>query len=302
MSNAKYIETNESATIFSADYLAAKKTIDDAALNLHVLQTMKHALHSEQREEPLQVLEIGAGIGTMFARLVERDVFSGRLVYRLTDNDYKLLLAAKKYLTEWAQKQKLVLSWPAEQRGYLITSTAEITVILGELDIFKTKKHKDLRGVCDLIVVHGVLDLFDFQQVLPSLFHWLKHDGLFYSTCNFDGETNFLPEHPADREIIRTYHNSMEKRTIGASHTGRRLLDFLYRQHAEILAAGSSDWVLYPKKAGFTEDQKLFLFSIHAMIEKELTDNDNNTTEIIDWMSHRRQQIVSRRQHHRRAA
>ena len=52
-------------------YLAAKKSVDDRALNRHVWHSLAQAMSAAVPDGPVQVLEIGAGIGTMVERLVE---------------------------------------------------------------------------------------------------------------------------------------------------------------------------------------------------------------------------------------
>ena len=49
-------------------YLAAKKSLDDRALNRHVWQCLGQALPEVASDRAVQVLEIGAGIGTMVER------------------------------------------------------------------------------------------------------------------------------------------------------------------------------------------------------------------------------------------
>lgn len=285
------IEADKNAGVFAAGYLIAKKYIDDAALNAHVLQTLTRCLSSERDVKSLQVLEVGAGIGTMLSRLVEREVLKGPVVYWLTDNDATHLAAAKRYLTTWAKKHNNNLIWATGQDCRLVTGGADITIYLKELDILKIDERVELRGCYDLLLAHGVLDLFDFSQIMEGLFSCLKRDGLCYFTCNFDGETIFFPELPADQEIINLYHGSMERRRYGASHTGRRLLAYLHNQEAEILAAGSSDWLIHPSNHGTLPAQKVFLHTIVALVEKELAEKARNRPEFIKWIKVRRQQI-----------
>jgi SAM-dependent MidA family methyltransferase len=58
-------------------YLAAKKTVDDRALNKDVWQRLRQAMPDQP-----DILEIGAGIGTMVERLVtERVVENGFLMF-----------------------------------------------------------------------------------------------------------------------------------------------------------------------------------------------------------------------------
>ena len=50
-------------------YLSAKKSVDDRALNQHVWQSLAAALPRATPEQPLQILEVGAGLGTTVERL-----------------------------------------------------------------------------------------------------------------------------------------------------------------------------------------------------------------------------------------
>jgi hypothetical protein len=291
MSNDGNSRVGRSDEVFSADYLAAKKYIDDAALNSHVLRSLRRVLPAGRSGEPLQVLEVGGGIGTMLVRLLEREAFAGPIIYHLTDNDATHLQAAGKYLSGWAERQGLTLSWSAEQCFRVLTAKADITVVLEELDLHNIEEHVSLRGVYDLVLAHGVLDLFDFSLVLPPLFRCLKGSGCIYFTCNFDGETVFLPEHPADRQIVRYYHESMEKRIPGANRTGRRLLSYLHDQQWEILSAGNSDWVIHPSSRDYSEAQKVFLLAIIDMVEQALAEQVNKIPGLLIWIRQRRQQI-----------
>ena len=57
-------------------YLAAKKTVDDRALNHRVWQSLSAALPPFPPGTPLRLLEIGAGIGTMLERMLAWDLLS----------------------------------------------------------------------------------------------------------------------------------------------------------------------------------------------------------------------------------
>src|SRR3712207_5323418 len=78
-------------------YLAAKKSVDDRALNRQVLAELCRLMPAG---EP-RVLEIGAGLGTMVARLLEWQVISAG-EYTLLDVDRRLLLDSRAWLGEWA--------------------------------------------------------------------------------------------------------------------------------------------------------------------------------------------------------
>ena len=48
-------------------YLAAKRSVDNRALNWQVWQRLVAALPRATTEQPLHILEVGAGIGSMGA-------------------------------------------------------------------------------------------------------------------------------------------------------------------------------------------------------------------------------------------
>ena len=64
-------------------YLAAKQTVDDRALNAHVWQTLRAVLPPG----PLDVLEVGAGTGTMVDRLERRGLLASGGRYTAIDAD-----------------------------------------------------------------------------------------------------------------------------------------------------------------------------------------------------------------------
>ena len=69
-----------------ARYLAAKTTVDDRALNRHVLAELRRLMPAGAP----QVLEVGAGLGTMVARLMDWGAV-GAGEYILLDADRQLL-------------------------------------------------------------------------------------------------------------------------------------------------------------------------------------------------------------------
>ncbi|MBT8359743.1 MAG: class I SAM-dependent methyltransferase [Deltaproteobacteria bacterium] len=281
----------ETGNSFHPGYLAAKKSIDDRALNHHVWGTLRQALSQTAGNEPVNILEIGAGIGTMFERIIDRELLKRSATYVATDSDPDQLVAASKYLSQWAEKRHYSLSWSSQQHGRLSTAKADVSLILDLASVEEFVDRSDSLGSFHLIIAHAVLDLVDFQVVLPQLFSRLKNNGLAYFTCNFDGETLFLPACDGDEEIIRRYHASMEERLSGASHTGRRLLTFLQRPGLELLAAGSSDWVIYPKARLYSKEEAFFLQAIIETVERELWKEKRPFSGLASWVRKRHKQI-----------
>jgi hypothetical protein len=275
---------------FDPRYLTSKKSIDDRSLNPHVYKKLLQAVREKKQDHPLQILECGAGIGTMFARMMDWGLLRGSVVYRITDNDPRLLHGAHEYLSQWATKRNYAFIWLEENHGQLNTEDAEVSVLLEVVDVTNIAQKSYLPSSYDLIIAHALLDLVDFSVVLPDLFSLLQDDALAYLTCNFNGQTFFLPECEDDEEIIQLYHDSMEKRLQGASRTGKNLLLYLQQQGLEILAAGSSDWIIHPQQDKYSKDEEFFLHTIIEMIERELTQIDGLSLSITEWSRLRHQQ------------
>ncbi|MFZ1987245.1 MAG: class I SAM-dependent methyltransferase [Desulfatitalea sp.] len=278
---------------FCPRYLAAKKAIDDRALNHHVWETLRLALAQTAGREPLKIIEIGAGIGTMLERVVERGLLPGPAVYVASDSDPGQLRATRQELSQWAQKRGDTLSWSGEHQCRLRTADIDVSVVLDLASAEELSDRSDTLGLFDLLIAHAVLDLVDFPAVLPRLLLRLKENGLAYLTCNFDGDTVFLPEWDGEQEIIRRYHASMDARLGGASHTGRRLLSFLQRPGLELLAAGSSDWIIHPRNAGYATDETLFLHALIETIERELAKKNSPPSNLAAWDRLRHQQVAA---------
>ena len=274
-------------------YLAAKKGIDDRSLNSHVWETLRQALPQTAGHEKFRILEIGAGIGTMFARLVDRGLLNGPAEYLATDSDAGHLRAARGYLSQWAADRGHVLSWQDERHGRLRSDHTEVSLLLDHVSAEELAKRSPAIGPFHLLIAHAVLDLVDFPAVLPPLLTHLTAGGLACLTCNFDGETVFLPEFHGmeEEEIIRRYHASMEKRLSGASRTGRRLLAYLQRPGLELLAAGSSDWVVHPRGGRYSGDEAFFLHAIIATVERQLAGENDPPSDLADWADLRHRQI-----------
>ncbi len=63
-------------------YLAAKRSVDDRALNRQVRDALCRALPLAAPDAPLRVLEIGAGDGAMFERMLTWGYVEPGRIYR----------------------------------------------------------------------------------------------------------------------------------------------------------------------------------------------------------------------------
>ena len=98
-------------------YLTAKQSVDERALNRHVWQSLVAALPRATPGQPLQILEMGAGLGTMVERLFAGGVLTSA-TYTAIDMEPTLIAEARRRLA-------------SDQPRY---STPEVLEYLGSLD------------------------------------------------------------------------------------------------------------------------------------------------------------------------
>ena len=255
-------------------YLAAKRPIDDRSLNGHVWQTLRDALPAG----PQDVLEVGAGIGTMVDRLRERGLLAAGGRYTAVDADPALL---------------------AEAQARLAGSELPVALELVAADVHAFARRERGRRQWDLLVAHAFLDLVDAPLLLPELFALLRPGGLFWFTINFDGLTVLEPlvDPGFDEQVIDLYHRTMDERRVdgratGGSRAGRALLSQIPAAGGQILAAGASDWVVIPHAGGYPHDEAYFLHHLLHFFENSLTGRPElDPVRFAAWLTRRRAQI-----------
>lgn len=264
-------------------YLSAKRTVDDRALNWRVWQALSEQLRTIDAH-PLRVLEIGAGIGTMVERAQS---------WRLFDPVYHPLV---EYTAIDEQAENIDTA-----QQLLATLPDRFTLKLEQADLFDFVERTEEFAKYDLLIAHAFLDLVDIAQTLPLLRRLMREDGLLYFTINFDGVTSLQPEiDPAfDAQIEALYHRTMDERVIdgvpsGDSHSGRHMFNHLREAGVDILAAGSSDWVVFGGKGGYPADEAYFLhFIVNTMHGALAQHPELDQPRFAEWINLRHQQIDS---------
>jgi hypothetical protein len=282
-----------------SDYLLCKRSVDDRALNRHVLERLRQEL-ARPRRGPLRVLEVGGGLGTMVARLVDWRVIT-QADYHLLDVDEELIADARVWLASWAKSRGLACTVESASVRLQGEPDIDVTVrlVCAEIgDFLRASANPDLPRA-DLLVANAFLDLVDVPAILPRLLGLLAEGGLGWFTVNFDGETILEPEHSDDALFMRVYHRSMDERVrhdraAGDSRSGRHLFAHLRRAGASLLAAGASDWVVHAQPSGYPDGEARFLGRIVDTITAELDQHpDIPPARLAEWAKHRRQQIDS---------
>jgi SAM-dependent methyltransferase len=279
-------------------YLAAKKSVDDRALNRHVWNSLARTISPAAAHRPVQVLEIGAGIGTMVERLVEWGLLR-QATYTAIDADPETIAESRRHLPTWMIQHGFNVQEEALTRQRFCRDGYDIEVEAEAIDVQRFVARISGCRVWDLLIAHAVLDLLDLPATLPGLVSLLRPGGLCYFTIAFDGATILQPAiDPAlDGQIETLYHQTMDLRWIagqrsGDSYTGRHLFGHLRTAGVEILDAGSSDWVIFAGPEGYPGDEAYFLhFIIHTIGTALRGHPELDPVRLRSWIAQRHAQI-----------
>jgi SAM-dependent methyltransferase len=279
-----------STTSGYARYLAAKTTVDDRALNRQVLAELGRLMPARAP----RVLEVGAGLGTMVARLLDWGV-AGAGEYVLLDADRQLLDCSRRWLRDWAAARDVHCDLLPDG---LQVGDLRVRLVHAELRSYLDAGHGNL---ADVLIANAVLDLVEVPAVLPGLLRLLVPGGIYWFTINYDGDSVFAPSDRHDEQVMQAYHRDMDERIrygrpAGESRTGRRLFQHLRDAGAPALAAGSSDWVVYPAADGnYPADEAYFLRCILDTIRDALRSRQEwvDPVDLADWLAVRRQQLAA---------
>jgi hypothetical protein len=268
-------------------YLLSKQSVDDRALNKDVLSAVREHLPPQ----PIRIIEIGAGIGTMLRRLIRWDIIQ-KAEYVLVDEMVENVEYASAWIPQFATEAGLSVERGASpDRWRVYADSHDIHIRLEQADVFDfIQKNNE---PANLLIANAFLDLLPMPDSLLKLLSLTKE--LAWLTINFDGVTTFEPVINAklDERIERLYHETMNTRPSGGdSKSGRHLFGHLQNTGVKILSAGASDWFVYGQDGKYNDDEDYFLNCILAFFEESLTGHDDlNAGEFADWINKRRAQI-----------
>lgn len=253
-------------------YLSAKKTVDDRSLNKSVWESLIREVSTIRGAGPIQILEIGAGIGTMMERTLDWGLVN-QAVYTALDSESENIAEAAVRLPSWARTRGYSVAGETTGQIHIEGQGKDLLVSLEAQDIFGFMEDPSQKRQWDLLIANAFLDLIDVRSALPKILSLLRPGGLFYFTITFDGSTIFQPEIDTelDTTIETLYHETMDSRIIrgrqsGDSRTGRHFFAEARNAGAEIVASGSSDWVVFAGSRGYPGDEAYFLhFIIHTV-------------------------------------
>jgi SAM-dependent methyltransferase len=264
--------------------------VDDRALNQHVLAELRRLMPAGAP----RVLEVGAGLGTMVARLTDWGVVTAG-EYTLLDTDQQLLDSSRQWLRDWAAARGLRCD---PRPDGLLVGDLRVRLVHAELGRYLETAHA---APADVLIANAVLDLVDVPAILPGLLRLLVPGGAYWFTVNYDGESIFAPGHPCDGQIMTAYHRDMDERIrygrpAGESQTGRHLFHHLRAAGAPALAAGPSDWVVHAGPDGtYPGEEAYFLRSILDTIGNALRNRPDRVApaDLAGWIAERGRQLAA---------
>jgi SAM-dependent methyltransferase len=273
-------------------YLMAKQTVDDRALNPRVFEALRRSLPADR---PLRVVEAGAGIGSMLRRLIAWGLLE-RAEYLAVDESSENMAYARRWLPDWTREAGVRI----EEAGGGFTLTGpgrDVRLRLVLENVFNFVRSGPPSA--DLLIAHAFLDLLPLPASLKPLFSLLKPGGLAWLTLNFDGATIFEPviDPTFDALVEELYHASMDARLSGGqpsgdSRAGRHLFTYLREAGAEILEAGASDWVVFPRGGRYPAEEAHFLHFILHFFEESLRNHPAlDEGHFATWLQSRRAQV-----------
>jgi SAM-dependent methyltransferase len=272
-------------------YLRAKRTVDDRALDRRLFDQLRTELAAVDTD-PLRVLEVGAGIGTMITRALDWGLFpDGAVQYTAVDVDEESLAAVGTELDRWASDRPVSVTTgePTTIAGPSVTVTVERVTS----DAVSYLQATDQEW--DLLVGAAVLDILPAAD-LHTLLGALAPGGLWYFPITFDGGTRFRPAHPADRDIERRYHEHMDTKPGGDSRAGATTLAHCRASAGvSVLGVAGSDWVVRPTDGTYPGDERYFLAHILETVETAVraVANAGFDPTLTDWLDTRRGHLDS---------
>ena len=259
-------------------YLEAKRSLDDRAYSRRVRDRLLAAVPTEPR-----VLDIGCGTGTTVPRLLEWGVDAGS--YRGIDSDEGVIDFAR--TVRPAALRRAGRSVVDRDQGFVVGDLS-VTYEVGDALATLTDANDT-----DLVVAQAFADLVPVAELLDRIESALAPGGLAYLPITFDGATIFQPDHPADRAVEDAYHAVIDAEPGRDVHAGRHLAEVCRRRDGDLLAIGSSDWILRPSEGEYHADEAYFLDAILEFVEDAIS--DRTVEGGADWLATRRRQLADGR-------
>jgi SAM-dependent methyltransferase len=270
-------------------YLESKRSVDDRALSPRVRDRFLDSLPPEPT-----IVEAGSGTGVTVPRLLSWGVDGGRYVG--VDADNRIVAFARRVRpTSLRRAGYAVSEAPSAASPPEGTTRRPPDFTVGDLAVgFETGDALDtLDGAedVDAVIAQAFADLVPLSRLLSAVESALRPGGVAYLPITFDGGTIFQPDHPADEAVEAAYHAAIDDRPGRDVRAGRHLIDTFRRRDGDLLAAGSSDWIVRPRDGAYPADERYFLGRLLGFVESGVDDREVEGFD--DWISTRRDQLAA---------
>ena len=258
---------------FSADWLALREPADHRSRHAGLAAAVTTALAGR---ETLRVLDFGAGTGSNLRATAA--LLGSNQEWTLVDYDAGLLEAAARVLSEWADEAR-----PIGDDLVLIKGDKQIGVKFRVADL--TRALETLMATKpDLVTASALFDLIS-ESWMERFVTVLKASGAtFYTVLTYNGEDQFIPEHPFDFGILRAFgmHQRRDKGFGPAAgpKAAATLIALLQKAGFQV-ELGDSPWVLKRSDAALVRE---LVKGIGRAVEETALISDNG---LADWLTYR---------------
>lgn len=288
--------TGDSPSPF-ARYLIAKQSLDDRSLHPRVWTALGASA------PPISVLDIGCGTGASFRRMLTGGMlgsggFESAARYTGVDRDPELVQLGIESIYTLLENNgfQIALDGVGQLSARKGPSTLEIELITA--DVFEFARNAAGLRQWSILTAHAFLDLFEADQVLNAFWPLLAPGGLAYFSMNFDDLTVIEPASsiPDDARVLQIYHAAMYRPQWGGAdrrgRSGRALFESLRSRGGRTIDAAPSDWIIFGRNGGYTEDEQIvldFLLQHIAAVVRDTREIDDS--QIDAWLAERLAQV-----------
>jgi SAM-dependent methyltransferase len=215
------------------NYLESKVLVDYRSFNRRVAGEFNRLIESV--ENPA-LLDIGTGTGLMLRHLLNLN-FRGNIDLYGIDSDPKSLEIARRRIIDKLKRKGYRLR--ASHSSIIAKhNSSHLRITLISADFFNPTSISRLKKVgVHAVTANGFMDIVPLLETVHSVRELLMENGLFYTTINYDGLTELLPDYREpefENFLLQNYNDSMDRRRYtgkktGGSRTGSRLIGALFR-------------------------------------------------------------------------
>ncbi len=226
---------------FSADWLALREPVDEAARAQTLVQKLAEAL---PQQEPLDVLDLGTGTGANARYLMDR--LPGAQRWLLVDNDEELLKQVPDQMTAWAAARNYeVFSGPSGMsikatKGTRLLETRKQSLRALDAGLFKGRA---------LVTVSALLDLVSDDWLRTFIPRCREANAAVMFALSYDGRIRCEPMETEDftiRDLVNRHQKTDKGFGNALGPDAVRVAEDYLRRLGYVVKREASDWRVPP--------------------------------------------------------